>query len=103
RTETVRLVRPSGERIPVEIRLQRVALAGEPLRILAVARDLRERFAAEESLRKLAAPAHARAAELNAVIRAMGEGVFVCDREGRIILSNPAAEDVFPDVEETTY
>jgi PAS domain S-box-containing protein len=103
RTETVRLVRPSGERIPVEIRLQRVALAGEPLRILAVARDLRERFAAEESLRKLAASEHARAAELNAVIRAMGEGVFVCDREGRIILSNPAAEDVFPDVEETTY
>jgi signal transduction histidine kinase len=33
----------------------------------------------------------------------MGEGVFVCDREGRIILANPAAEDVFPDVTETTY
>ena len=33
----------------------------------------------------------------------MGEGVFVCDRDGRIILANPAAEDVFPDVDETTY
>ncbi len=52
---------------------------------------------------RLAASEHARAAELNAVIRAMGEGVFVCDRDGRIILANPAAEDVFPDVEERTY
>jgi signal transduction histidine kinase len=33
----------------------------------------------------------------------MGEGVFVCDAEGRIILANPAAEDVFPDVVEETY
>ena len=103
RTETVNLVRPRGEPIPVEIRLQHVALVGEPPRVLAVARDLRERMAAEASLRTLAASEHARAAELNAVIRAMGEGVFVCDRDGRIILANPAAEDVFPDVEETTY
>ena len=33
----------------------------------------------------------------------MGEGVVVCDRDGRIILANPAAEDVFPDVDEATY
>jgi signal transduction histidine kinase len=103
RTETVSLVRSRGEPIPVEIRLQHVDLVGEPPRVLAVARDLRERMAAEASLRTLAASEHARAAELNAVIRAMGEGVFVCDRDGRIILANPAAEDVFPDVEETTY
>jgi len=51
----------------------------------------------------LAASEHARAAELNAVIRAMGDGIVVCDRAGRIILANPAAEDVFPDVVETTY
>ena len=55
------------------------------------------------ALRTLAVAEHARAAELNAVIRAMGEGVVVCEREGRIILANPAAEDIFPDVEETTY
>jgi PAS domain S-box-containing protein len=103
RTLTVRLVRPDGDRIPVEIRLQLVALAAEPRRILAVARDRREQIAAENALRTLAVAEHARAAELNAVIRAMGEGVVVCDREGRIILANPAAEDVFPDVDETTY
>jgi PAS domain S-box-containing protein len=103
RTETLHLVRPAGPTIPVEVRLQPVNVPAEPPRILAVARDLRERVQAEETLRTLAAAEHARAAELNAVIRAMGEGVFVCDREGRIILANPAAEDVFPDVEETTY
>jgi PAS domain S-box-containing protein len=103
RTETVHLVRPNEEPIPVEMRLQLVHLAPEPPRILAVARDLRERIATEEALRRLVTAEHARAAELNAVIRAMGEGVFVCDRDGRIILANPAAEDVFPDVEEQTY
>ena len=103
RTLTVRLIRANGERLPVEIRLQIVALAAEPRRILAVARDRREQIAAESALRTLAVAEHARAAELNAVIRAMGEGVVVCDREGRIILANPAAEDTFPDVEETTY
>jgi signal transduction histidine kinase len=103
RSETVRLLRPDGRRMPVDVRLQIVTIPGEPTRIIAVARDLRERVAAEESLRRLADAEHGRAAELNAVIRAMGEGVFVCDRDGTIILANPAAEDVFPDVEERTY
>jgi PAS domain S-box-containing protein len=103
RTETVRLLRSIGDPIPVEVRLQLIEAAGEPHRILAVARDRRERLAVEETLQTLVAAEHARAAELNAVIRAMGEGVFVCDGQGRIILANPAAEDVFPDVEEATY
>jgi PAS domain S-box-containing protein len=103
RTLTVRLTRPGGDVVPVEIRLQLVALVAEPRRILAIARDRREQIAAEGALRTLAVAEHARAAELNAVIRAMGEGVVVCDRDGRIILANPAAEDVFPDVDETTY
>ena len=103
RSLTVRLVRPDERPMPVDVRLQIVRVPGEPARIIAVARDLRERLAAEESLRRLADAEHSRAAELNAVIRAMGEGVFVCDRDGTIILANPAAEDVFPDVEERTY
>ncbi|MDQ3127873.1 MAG: ATP-binding protein, partial [Chloroflexota bacterium] len=80
-----------------------VALDGAPARILAIARDIRDRIEAQDSLRALAAAEHARAAELNGVIKAMGDGVVVCDREGRILLANPAAEDVFPDVEEQTY
>lgn len=103
RSETVRLGRPDGRDLPVEIRLQSVTLVGEPPRILAVARDLTERLAAEETLRRLAGIEHARAAQLNAVIRAMGDGIFVCDRDGMIILANPAGEDLFPDVPLRTY
>ena len=103
RTVILELHRPSGSIRPVEVRLEYVAPDGAPARILAIARDIRDRIQAQERLRGLAAAEHARAAELNAVIRAMGDGVVVCDRAGRIILANPAAEDVFPDVEETTY
>jgi PAS domain S-box-containing protein len=103
RTVTVELHRPGGSVLPVEVRLEYVAPDGAPARILAIARDIRDRIQAQERLRGLAAAEHARAAELNAVIRAMGDGVVVCDRSGRIILANPAAEDVFPDMEETTY
>ena len=104
RTETLRFRSAGGASIPVEVRLQAVpASSGEPARILAIARDIRDRIEAQEHLRALVAAEYARAAELNAVIRAMGEGVFVCDALGRIILANPAAEGVFPNVEEATY
>ncbi len=103
RTETFALHRPDGVLLPVEVRFEAVALDGAPARILAIARDIRDRIEAQESLRALAVAEHARAAELNGVITAMGDGVVVCDREGRILLANPAAEDVFPHVEEQTY
>jgi PAS domain S-box-containing protein len=103
RTVTLELHRPSGSILPVEVRLEYVAPDGAPARILAIARDIRDRIHAQERLRGLAAAEHARAAELNAVIRAMGDGVVVCDRAGRIILANPAAEAIFPDVAETSY
>ena len=103
RTERIDLRRAGGDTLPVEVRLEHVASDAGPVRILAIARDISERIRAEETLRGLAAAEHARAAELNAVIRAMGDGVVVCDRDGRIILANPAAEDVFPEVEERSY
>ncbi|MBA2720168.1 MAG: PAS domain S-box protein [Chloroflexi bacterium] len=103
RTETVSIRRPDGVPLPVEVRLESVALDGAPARILAIARDIRDRIRAQESLRELAAAEHARAAELNGVITAMGDGVVMCDRDGQIILANPAAEAVFPDVEEQSY
>ncbi|HUQ77592.1 MAG TPA: PAS domain S-box protein [Patescibacteria group bacterium] len=103
RTETFAVRRPDGVLLPVEVRFEAVALDGAPARILAIARDIRDRIEAQESLRDLAVAEHARAAELNGVITAMGDGVVVCDREGRILLANPAAEDVLPHVEEQTY
>jgi two-component system sensor histidine kinase KdpD len=70
---------------------------------VAVARDIADRIEAQAKLRRLAESEHARAAELNAVILAIGDGIFVCTADGRIALSNRAAEDVFPEVEERTY
>ena len=54
-------------------------------------------------LQRLAQAEHARAAELNAVISAMGEAVVVCGADGTISLANPAAHRLFPEVDERSY
>ncbi|MFL5769619.1 MAG: PAS domain S-box protein [Chloroflexota bacterium] len=103
RTATLSYRHKDGRTVPVEVLLQHVTPAGEVGRIVAVARDVGDRLEAQANLRRLAESEHARAAELNAVIRAIGDGIFVCDADGRISLSNPAAEAMFPDVHEQTY
>ena len=103
RTATLSYRHSDGRSVPVEVLLQHVIPAGEAGRIVAVARDIGDRIEAQANLRRLAESEHARAAELNAVIRAIGDGIFVCDPDGTISLSNPAAEDLFPDVQEETY
>lgn len=103
RTLSLMLRHTSGATHPVEMVLQCVVLPGEAAGLVAIARDTRERVDAQARLQRLAEAEHARAAELNAVIRAMGDGVIVCDAEGRITLANPAGQDLFPDVAETTY
>jgi PAS domain S-box-containing protein len=102
-TATLSFRHSDGRTVPVEVLLQHVTPAGEVGQIVAVARDVGDRMEAQANLRRLAESEHARAAELNAVIRAIGDGIFVCDADGRISLSNPAAEMIFPDVEEETY
>jgi PAS domain S-box-containing protein len=103
RTITLTLRHRSGRRLPVEVLLQHVVLPGEPGRIVAIARDIDDRVQAQARLQRLAEAEHARAAELNAVIRAMGEGVVVCGADGAITLTNPAAEELFPDAASRTY
>ena len=91
------ILRPAvGPDIPVEALLQRADLPGEPIAIVAIARDIRERVDAQARLQRLADAEHARAAELNAVIRAIGDGVVVCAPDGQITLSNPAATAIIP-------
>lgn len=94
---------PNGTTISVEVVLQVVELDRGSRGIVAIARDISERIEVQVRLQRLAQSEHARAAELNAVIRAMGEAVVVCGVDGRISLSNPAGEQLFPDVEEETY
>jgi len=102
RTMTLALDGPRGP-IPVEVLVQRIELAGGPDRLVAIARDITDRVEAQARLQRLAEAEHARAAELDAVIHAMGEAVFVCAADGAIVLANPAAEGMFPEVEERSY
>ncbi len=92
-----------GTSVSVEVVFQPVDLPGGERAFLAIARDIRERIDAQVRLQRLAQAEHARAAELNAVIRAMGEAVVVCRADGTITLTNPAGESLFPTVEERTY
>ena len=95
--------RSDGKPAAVEVVLQPVDLPGSARAIVAIARDVRERIEVQVRLQRLAQAEHARAAELNAVIRAMGEAVVVCAADGTITLTNPAGERLFPDVDERTY
>jgi PAS domain S-box-containing protein len=95
KTASLRFHRDSEPAIPVEILIQRVELPEEEPTLVAIARDIRERLESQGRLERLARAEHARAAELNAVIRAMGDGVIVCGAEGRILLANPSAREMF--------
>jgi PAS domain S-box-containing protein len=92
-----------GRPTAVEVVLQAVDLPSGSRAIVAIARDVHERIEVQVRLQRLAQAEHARAAELNAVIRAMGEAVVVCAADGTITLPNPAGDHLFPDVEERTY
>jgi PAS domain S-box-containing protein len=91
RTVTASLGDGSSPGTPVDVLLQPLDLPGETRTILAIARDVSERVEAHDRLQRLAAAERVRAAELNAVIGAMGDGVIVCAPDGVVTLSNPAS------------
>lgn len=95
--------RSDGRTVPLEVSLRAVPGPGESSAIVAVARDIGGRIETQVRLQRLAAAEHARAAELNAVIRAMGEAVIVCAPDGTITLANPAAEALFPEASQQSY
>ena len=94
---------PGDRSTSVEVVLQRVQLPDGVKGVVAIARDVGERIEVQVRLQRLAQAEHARAAELNAVIRALGEAVVVCQADGTISLTNPAAEDLFEGVEPRTF
>ncbi len=103
RPVTIDYRRRDGSSIALELVLQPVDLPDGRTVAVALARDIGSRIDTQIRLQRLAQSEHARAAELNAVIRAMGEAVVVCSPEGAITLANPAAEAIFTHLEETTY
>ena len=97
-------LRLGGDRsISVEFVAQPVELPDGAHGVVAIARDVGERIEVQVRLQRLAQAEHARAAELNAVISAMGEAVIVCGADGTISLANPAAHRLFPEVDERSY
>jgi PAS domain S-box-containing protein len=102
RTLVLTRQRPDGTTLPVESVWQYVALPGEPAHVVAISRDISERLEHEARLATLAASEHSRAAQLNAIIRAIGDGILVCDGSGRITLTNPAARAILPEPAEWT-
>ncbi len=97
-----------GDTIPVEVFLQRIAPDGEAARFVAIVRDIRERVAARETLRRnerelqrlnqsLEAEVAARTRELErenrrnqAILQSTPEGFFAIDTDGAIRAVNPA-------------
>ncbi|MDX6231371.1 MAG: hypothetical protein QOH68_322 [Nocardioidaceae bacterium] len=67
------------------------------------ARLYRDVTRTQSRLQHLAEDEHARAAELNAVIGALGEGVLVVQEDGRVTLANPAIAELFPGGQIATY
>ena len=84
----------TGFDIPVEVFLQHVRLPGGQARMIITSRDIRAQIDVQASLYRLARAERVRAAELNAVIQGMSEGVLVCDADGRVVLANQAATAV---------
>lgn len=97
------LLRADGSSVALEAVLQPIDLPGGSRVIVAIARDIRDRIEAQIRLQRMAEAEHSRAAQLNAVIRAMGEAVVVCAADGTITLTNPAGESIFPDADEQTF
>ena len=95
-------VRPDGTRVPVEIRWQLVDLPGAGRQLLAISREIRERIETERRLTELARAEHARAAELNTIIGAIGEGLIVMDAQGQITLANPTARAILEPLDDWT-
>jgi K+-sensing histidine kinase KdpD len=74
----------------VIVQLARMAsVAIENARLYEAALDARSQLAWSARIERV------RAAELRAVIEAMGEAILVCDAEGLVRLSNPAADRLF--------
>ena len=72
--------RKDGSRLPVEVNVRFVTLAGGEF-MISVARDITERKQAEKSLRE-------ERNKLEAVMSAIGDGITVQDREFRILYQN---------------
>ena len=83
--------RKDGSTFPVEVSSIGTTIDGDRV-LLSIVRDITERKRAEEERERLLAEVQRRAAELDATITSMADGVFIYNARGDIIRTNPAAD-----------
>ena len=88
------VTRRDGRQIPVDARLQEVTLPDGARTAILTARDISDWIDVQARLARIAGDERRQAAELRAVIQAMGEGIVVVDPSGRISLANDAAATI---------
>lgn len=88
------LTRRDGRETPVDARLQEVTQPDGTRTAILTARDISDRIAVQARLARIAGDERRKAAELRAVIQAMGEGILVVDPSGGISLANDAAATI---------
>ena len=98
-----RLRRRDGTEFPAEMVLQYAPLLPEGGRLVAVVRDVTEQMEIRVRLERLARSERMRAAEVDAVLRAMGDAVLVVEADGAVSLSNPAARSLLGEASVTDY
>jgi PAS domain S-box-containing protein len=84
----------AGEEVTVSAKLQVIRGADGRVRVLESSRDVTEAKRAADEVRHSEERARARAAELEAILGCVADGVVVYDEEGRIVRSNAAAEAI---------
>ncbi|MBI5510399.1 MAG: PAS domain S-box protein [Deltaproteobacteria bacterium] len=89
-----KILRLDGEMCDVEVVASQFA-DREGQAVQVILRDITERKLAEAALQRAQIEASRRAAELDAVIDSMADGVLVIDAAGRVVRSNPAFSRTF--------
>ncbi len=88
------LARRDGHRVPVDARLQVVTLPDGARTAILTARDISDRIDVQARLSRIAGDERRQAAELRAVIHAMGDGIMVVEPSGRVSLANDAVATI---------
>jgi PAS domain S-box-containing protein len=84
--------RKDGSTFPVEVRLSLIESRDSRF-FFALARDVSERWRAEEALKEALAEAEESRDKIDGILRSVADGVIVTDAAHRVILMNPTAED----------
>jgi PAS domain S-box-containing protein len=88
------LARRDGRDTPIDALLQCVRLPDGSVTLVLTARDVTDRIEVQARLSRVATNERRRAAELNAILEAMREGVLVMDDNGIVRMTNAAALDI---------